>query len=199
LQSSTWRELTAIYRTVLSLQGQLAGHKVRWYSDSANAVSIITKGSCKPVLQDIAVELLSVCQRQSIVLLPAWLPRHNNKVADKLSRFPDRDDWALEALWFRYLENLWGPHSVDRFASHYNAQLSCFNSQFWCPGTSGVDCFLQDWSKDNNWLCPPVHLIIPAIEHARSQKCNGYIGCPFLGVCQLLANNMPAWRDKWMG
>ena len=51
---------------------------------------------------------------------------------------------------FKQLDQLWGPHSIDRFASSYNAKLSRFNSRFLHPGTEAVDAFTQDWSSENN-------------------------------------------------
>lgn len=40
---------------------------------------------------------------------------------------------------FSILDNTWGPHQVDRFASPSNAWLGWFNSKFWYPGTEAVD------------------------------------------------------------
>ena len=65
------------------------------------------------------------------------------------------------------LDAKWGPHTVDRFATDYNAQLLRFNSKFASPGCSGVDTLAQDRSAENNWLCPPVHLIIDSVRHLK--------------------------------
>ena len=57
-------------------------------------------------------------------MIPAWLPRNENKVADKISRTQDFDDWAIDLASFNILDKLWGPHSIDRFASPHNAKPS---------------------------------------------------------------------------
>ena len=44
---------------------------------------------------------------------------------------------------------------VERFASHYYFQVPRFNSRFACPISEAIDAFTQDWSHDNNWVCPP--------------------------------------------
>ena len=31
-----------------------------------------------------------------------------------------------------------------------------------------MDALAQDWSTENNWLCPPVHLIIDSVRHRKS-------------------------------
>jgi len=35
----------------------------------------------------------------------------------------DYDDWMLNPMMFAWLDNLWGPHTIDRFASPRNAQI----------------------------------------------------------------------------
>ena len=78
MQSSTWRELTAILRILRALRLQLQGQTVRWFTDSANAVSIINKGSRKSALQSVAVEILQLCRQYGIVFHPVWLSRRFN-------------------------------------------------------------------------------------------------------------------------
>lgn len=51
---------------------------------------------------------------------PVWKPRAENKKADTLSRLTDIDDWSVDDEVFEYYEKLWGFHTVDRFATHYN-------------------------------------------------------------------------------
>ena len=79
---------------------------------------------------------------------------------------------------FFHLEELWGPHSVDRFACSYNAKLPRFNSRFLQPGTEAVDAFSQDWSSDNNWLVPPTALIGRVLNHMRDCKAVGTLIVP---------------------
>ena len=88
-----------------------------------------------------------------------------NVEADAYSKILDFDDWAVSPLVFQYFNNVWGPFHIDRFADNRNKHVEIFNSQFWCPGTSGVDAFAFDWSGKNNWLVPPVHLVNKVIQH----------------------------------
>jgi hypothetical protein len=55
-------------------------------------------------------------------MLQFVLTRHS------LSRKSDCDDWEIEDFIFKYLDNLWGPHSSDRFAHDYNAKCKQFFS-----------------------------------------------------------------------
>ena len=96
-----------------------------------------------------------------------WIPRDANK-----------DDWSLNCDIFAQLDSRWGPHSVDRFASHYNAQLRRFNSGFLSPGCCAVDDLSQDWHGENNWLCPPVSIIVDVIRHTRACRAVGTLIVP---------------------
>jgi hypothetical protein len=60
---------------------------------------------------------------------------------------------------------LWGPHTVDRFASNLNKKLIRYNSLFWNPNSEAVDTFTQNWRGEHNLIIPPVSLVIRAIKH----------------------------------
>ena len=65
---------------------------------------------------------------------------------------------------FQLVDAKWGPHAIDRFASYYNAQLPRFNSKFASPGCTVVNALVQDWSGENNRVCPPVGLVVNAVR-----------------------------------
>ena len=52
-----------------------------------------------------------------------WIPRTKNELADYASRIVDLDDWQVSPNVFNMMNSMWGPHTVDRFASPCNAQL----------------------------------------------------------------------------
>ncbi|CAH3157409.1 unnamed protein product [Pocillopora meandrina] len=87
----------------------------------------------------LAMDIFNLCLVNSIILEAQWIPRSLNERADFLSRFVDKDDWSVNPSVFRVIDAKWGPHTIDRFASHYNAQVPRFNSKFSSPGCSGVD------------------------------------------------------------
>ena len=47
----------------------------------------------------------------------------------------DYDDWGINKAVFQWLESLWGPHSIDRFANSHNRQPERYNSRFYDVGT----------------------------------------------------------------
>ena len=86
--------------------------------------------------------------------------------------------------FFSELNLKWGPHTIDRFASMYNAKLKKFNSRFWLPGTEAVNSLDQNWSGEVNWWVPPPRLILKCIRKIECEKANGTI-------------IVPLWQSYW--
>ena len=59
-----------------------------------------------------------------------------------------------------------------------NTKLTWLKSKSSDPLTEGVDAFTFDWSRDNNWLVPPVSLIAHTIKHVQLSKTVGTILVP---------------------
>ena len=174
-QSSTWRELTAVWRVLQSLASKLSNNRVRWFTDNQNVARILQVGSRQLQLQEVAMMIFSLTVLYQIRLEPEWIPREKNERADYLSRIVDLDDWLLNPVIFAQLDVQWGPHTIDRFADYNNSQLCRFNSRCWNPGSEAVDAFTADWSGENNWWCPPIGLIPRVIRHA--QACSAVPTC----------------------
>ena len=146
-KTSTWRELVAINIALESFDNHLAGQSVACNTDNQNVVRIIQAGSMVKELQNIAFNIFFFTSQRQIHLKISWLPRDQDSQAAFLSKIVDFDDYSVHDEVFFLLENLWGPHSVDRFACSYNAKLPRFNSRFVQPGAEDVDAFTQDWSQ----------------------------------------------------
>ena len=138
-QSSMFRELKAMYFLLLSYVAQLKQKRVKIITDNEGAAKIVAIGSSKINLQALAMDIFNLFLVDSIILEAQWIPRSLTERADLLSRFVDKDDWSVNPSVFRVIDAKWGPHTIDRFASHYNAQVPRFNSKFSSPGCSGVD------------------------------------------------------------
>ena len=118
-----------------------------------------------------------------------WVPRSLNEHADSLSRVIDFDDWSVSSDFFAYISSLFGPFTVDRFASPDSAKCAKFYSKFWSPGAEGVVAFSVDWAGENNWLVPPIYLISRTIFHLEVCDARGVLVIPkwlsaaFLAKC----------------
>ena len=70
----------------------LSGSQLKVFSDSQSATRIVEIGSMKSDLQDIALDIFTICLRNNIRLEVDWIPRTLNDQADFISRLIDTDD-----------------------------------------------------------------------------------------------------------
>ena len=178
LNSSTWRELKAIELAFKCYCSSLKGKTVKWFTDSQNCVKIIECGSMKRELQAMAYSIFETCLLNNIRLEVQWIPRTINEQADYLSKLIDFDDWGVSREFFEFVDSLWGVHTIDRFADCHNTKLDRFNSRYWSPGSENVDCFSQNWFSENNWIVPPINLVVKSIKHLVACKAIGTLIVP---------------------
>jgi len=100
LESSTWRELVAIERTLLSLGHVLVGKVVRLFTDNQAVTFLWEKGSRKRHLNVVVIRLFEKCRELKIKMQIDWIPREENEIADYLSKLHDSDDWMLNRKYF---------------------------------------------------------------------------------------------------
>ena len=178
LSSSTYRELKALYKTLVALKHLVPGKTFIWFTDNQNVVRIFNHGSMKKDLQDLAMAICDLCENYSLRIYPRWIPRSLNWRADRLSKFSDNGNWQVNENIFKYFDIIWGPYTFDRFADDRNSKCEKFNSLHECPKSSGVNALNFDWSNQNNWLVPPTHLIANTILHLKRCKAYGTLVIP---------------------
>lgn len=192
LISSTWRELATVKYSLEAFDSNLGGHRVRWNTDNQNVVRIVRVGSMIEELQELALDIFLFAFGHNIRLDLTWIPRDQNSEADRFSKVVNIDDYSVHDDVFIHLDRLWGPHSIDRFASSYNAKLPRFNSRFLQSGTEAIDAFSQVGSCDNNWIVPPTTVFGKVLSHMRECKAVGTLIVPmwkFYYFCSLLCND----------
>ncbi|CAC5393532.1 unnamed protein product [Mytilus coruscus] len=113
--------------------------------ESQNCVGIVKSGSGKLQLHSLAMSIFSICVKNSINIDIEWIPRDENVKVDAVSKIFDFDDCGVSVQFFEFIDSMYGPHSVDRFANSNNKKIELFNSRFYTPGSSGVDTFSFDW------------------------------------------------------
>ena len=202
--SSTLREMHGIVAVIEAVAHLLSGGRHRVIMDNLGAVFInggvvpafavggkawgefVSGGSPNPALQRLAVRLLDIQLDRGFTLVFEWVPRDLNVRADFLSHASEEDqhDYSLREELFAYLDGLWGPHSVDRFASAASRQpllppnRGRFCSRFFHPEAEWTNAFTIGWGGENNWVFPPIHLVGEAIRHMRASGAAGTLIAP---------------------
>ena len=178
LYSSTLRELLAVKYVIISLIDKLNGSSIKWYTDNKNVASILNIGSKKQHLQSEIMQIFNICYPRSINIDIEWIPRTQNERADYLSKIYDDNDWGISDILFNWLEELWSPHSIDRFANYLNTKLPRYNSRYWNPGSESIDTFVCDWGHENNYVCSPIPLVSRVLLHAKNCNAQGTLILP---------------------
>ena len=127
-KSSTWREMKAIEQALLTFRNVFEGKTMKWFTDNQNCVKIVKSGNMKFELQTIAKSIFSVCSQRGISIDVQWIPRSENMLADYISKMIDHEDWGVSFEFFHFIDEMWGSHTIDHFASHINTKFPRFNS-----------------------------------------------------------------------
>jgi hypothetical protein len=181
LQHSNYREMMAILMGIATFGQFLRGLKVQVLTDNIACVAYINHlGGSSAQLSEIAQAVWQECHTHQIELVAKHLSGSLNTRADSLSRLTGKYEWHLHTKMFQYINNLFGPFTIDRFATMCNTQLPVYNSWTWDPFTSGVDALAQqDWSQHNNYVNPPFRLLPKVLEVIKSQKATATIIAPY--------------------
>ena len=165
LKSFTFREFRAVYLALRAYGCKFQNRSIKWFSDSQNCVRIVSAGSTKSDLQEQALNIFQLCLKWNLDLDIHWVPRDHNSVADSISKMSCSDNWGVSDDFFQFMNSLWGPFDIDRFATSDNRKLFRYNSRFLDYQCKAVDAFSQNWHDTNNWLVPPIHLVSKAVFH----------------------------------
>ena len=159
----TFKELKAVRLAVESFLPQLRHRNVLLHEDNQAVVAVLTHlTSRSPAMMSELRKLWYLLDSNDITIRARYIRSAANIWADRLSRELDKADWSINPRVFRYLDRLWGPHTVDRFASMENALLRRYNARWRDPHAEAVDCLrLSDdaWRAELNWCNPPWELL----------------------------------------
>ena len=111
-----------------------------------------------------------------------WVPRENELIvlADTVSKFHDTDDWGLDNRSFKILEMVSeNKFTCDAFSNCTNKHVDKFYSKVASPGSSGVNAFIQNWSGDYIYACPPVKMVIDVYRYIQQIPCCGILVVPY--------------------
>lgn len=164
-KSSAFRELLAVFCSLRAFEPFLRNSSVSVKTDNSAVPSIIRKGSMIWELNDLAKQISSWCLSNRVTISVEWFPREQNVDADFYSKYTDWDDWGISVELFEYVNNRWGPFSIDLFANHRNSKCVRFYSRFYVPGTCGVDALKFCWINEKCWSVPPLNLVAPFLFH----------------------------------
>ena len=130
-QSSNYPEMLAIMMAFKSFKSVLRYKSVQILSDNIKPIAFINqKVGPATVLSQSAMSIWEEAIDNELSIKCAHIAVRENWATDYWSRTTDAHNWMLPPRLFAYIDRLWGPHTVDRFASCVNAQLPRINSRY---------------------------------------------------------------------
>lgn len=181
--SSGHRELLAVAKTMEYYEQTgtftTKATNIYWLTDSQNLVTFLTKGSGKRHIQKDVFQIMIRCKRLNTRIIPIHLLRDDPriKIADDGSKTTDTDNWQVDDQTFQRNRTRF-KFTIDLFASDRNSKCQRFYSNFFCPGTSGIDAFSHSWDDEVAWICPPIQEIIRIVRRLKTSRTTGILFVP---------------------
>ena len=143
VEHNNLEEFKALIFGVKSLQKELrlTSSNIWVKCDSEVVISYVRHaGGRKKRFVQLTKELYSFLDDKDLDLRIEYVRSEDNE-ADEISRWaPEREDWTLNRTLFNFVNNLWGPHTLDCFATDVNTQLARHISWRYNP-----DCLYTDF------------------------------------------------------
>ena len=177
---SNYRELLAVLNTIITFREQMANKHIQVLSDNVVTCAYINHlGGLSSDLSNLMTTLWSTASKYGITLSARHLAGSLNGTANRLSHLGSPYDWHLHPAVFSQLDQMWVPHTVDRFAAAHNTHLKTYNSLRWDTNTSGIDALAQeDWNIHNNFVNPPLWLIPKVLKIIKQQEAHATLIAP---------------------
>ncbi len=204
MEQSNFRELLAVLKCLQSFGASIRNLHVQVISDNITTVACLSKlGTPSPLLHALMTTIFVHCHHQNVTLSAKWLAGRHNQRADHLSRTLSTYEWQLHPGVFQMVEDMWGPHTVDRFASQTTRLLPRYNSLYLDPDTEGVDALAQtNWPRENNFVNCPFFLLPDVLRKIQQTGSWAtvvtprWVGQPWYQRLQDMAVCPPIWLPK---
>lgn len=148
MRSANYRELFAVLMAINTFSKEICNQSLLLRTDNITTMMYLNgQGGTHKPLNQTTKAIFWTLKHLNCRLTALHLPGEDNNLADSLSRLNPMTEWQLNPAAFKVIDNKWGPHSVDRFASHHNHLLPRYNSRFHDPKAEATDALLQDWTK----------------------------------------------------
>lgn len=162
------KEALALKNTLLSLGDRLRNKRIQAFVDSKAVCGAWSNQYSKsPELNVILKDIFQIIFSLNCTLTLTYIPSSQNP-SDEPSRALSKSDAMLSRRAWWYLEQLFGPHSVDMFSLDSNSMtdkegktLKHF-TPYPSPQSNGADAFAQRYRPDDNCYAHPPFCLIPA-------------------------------------
>ena len=168
------RELLAVLYALPGFLHLLRGQSVSLFTDNTSALTYLRKqgGTRSATLNSVAQSILHLCEANDVHLLPQFVPRKLNVIADSLSRDSQvlGSEWTICQEVCRDLFCRW-PVIIYLFTTSMNHRLPVYFSLVVDPQALATEARSQSWDSLQAYAFPPFGFI-PNVLAKISQSWN---------------------------
>jgi 8-oxo-dGTP pyrophosphatase MutT (NUDIX family) len=179
----SWKELKAVRLAVPSLPPLLRGRKILLHEDNQEVVAVLSHITCRSLaMMDDLRKLWELIDTNNISIRARYIRSAANVWEDKLSREIDMDDKQLNPCIFTYLDSLWDPLSIDKFATQGSKHLPRYHARLRDPTAEAVDCLhLPDILRtlETKWCNSPWTLMPDLVLEFRQFRVEATVIAPY--------------------
>ena len=156
----------------LQMPGMAFSNLFRNRTDNSVSMSYVNRQGGRVLeLSLLAESLWTFLLAHDSSIRALFVPGVENVLADTASRHQIlRVEFKLLESIFDHLNSVWGPFTVDAFATQMNRQLPRFWSQHNDDQAEAKDALRQNWSKEGLYLNPPYVLLPRILNRLREFK-----------------------------
>ena len=189
------QELQAVTMMLCRMAFCLSGKVVALYLDNSTEKAYMCNqgGTLSPFLSRLACQILSLTDKHSITLIPAYIPTHLIVEANYLSQGQLLLEWHLLPQMAQVAFCLWGLPQVDLLASCHTTQCQHYYTlQTPLPlGALGLNIFNHPWMYQVSYVFPPLALVPLVLSKFLAEHVKGQL--------RLLILVAPCWLEApWL-
>ncbi len=162
--------------------------------DAHDLMGVVNRDSPRLILNDLARELFWLCLERRIVILVEWVPREENSLADKMSKLIIPDDWMLQRALFQELEQRWGRHFADLFASNATNQCAFFLFAALVPRFGGGQRICVPLGHRPSMGQLPIPALGPGVKKVEERRGSCHSARPVVAVVYVVGVVGARWR-----
>lgn len=154
------------------LRQMVRGRTIQFRTDSIATMAVVNKGASSSfAMHQVGLKIHNYAWLHGWNLRATHIKGELNVIPDRLSRIgKEAEDYQFNKKLFEQINEMYGPFTVDRFATQNNALVRRYNALHWDPEAHAVDAFAQNWRSDNNWANPPFSQLHRVVQLVKEQR-----------------------------
>ena len=158
------------------------GHMLNIISNNMTTLTYINHfgGTWSAALMEMVTHLWKHCIVKGMQIQTTYVPSAFNPVDAPSWQLMSQLEWSISSSFFTLLNNKWGPHHIDLFATKRNMKLQQFMTWKHCPFAVATDALSQRWqSLGNVYCCPPWNLLLAVLQKIEMEQLTATVITPF--------------------